>query len=81
LRDAHVQRPIAIERAPDNGVAERSRYRQRLTGDHRFIDGTGAADDHAVRRHAIARPDEDHVARAKIADGNFFRFLFPQGRG
>lgn len=64
--DAH--RTLLIHRAADDGAPRRLGNRDRLAGDHRFIDVALALNDFAVDRHALARSDLDHVASHHLAD-------------
>jgi hypothetical protein len=43
-------------------------HRARLAGDHRLVELRGALHDPAVRRHAPAGPDQDHVTDLEVAD-------------
>ena len=58
----HDQRTVAVERAADQPAALDLFDRQRLAGDHRFVDRGAALDDDAVDRNAVARADAQPIA-------------------
>ena len=67
VSDADLGRPhdeaaAAVERAADERGAGRLLDRQRLAGDHGFVDGTGALDHLAVDGHPVAWADAQEVA-------------------
>ncbi len=51
-----------VDRGTGDVVADLLVDRQRLAGEHRFVDGARSVDDLAVDGHLLARPDLDHVA-------------------
>ena len=58
----HDERAGRVDRRADDLVAGRLRGRDRLAGEHRFVDRRGALDDDAVDRDLVARADAQEVA-------------------
>ena len=56
-----------VTRAPGSFL-----HRNRLAGDHRFVDRTRALDHHAVHRNALARTHAQHVAGMHVIERDIF---------
>ena len=67
---AHHEAASPIHGPADDPVAGLSLDRQRLSRQHRLIDGAPALDDDAVHRNLLAGPDAQHVARLYACEGN-----------
>ena len=65
---AHDERARSVHGGADDAVARGLLDRQRLAGEHRLVDRRGAIDEHAVDRHAVARPHPDQVADDHLAE-------------
>ena len=58
-----------VERGPHDLVAGFLLHRQRLAGQHRLVDGRATFEHHAIDRHLLARPDDDHVVHQHVVHG------------
>ena len=54
--------PLTVDRAADHAVARLLVDRDRLAGDHRFVDRAAPSSDDAVDRHLLAGPHAQQVA-------------------
>jgi hypothetical protein len=70
LLDAHHQRAGLVDRAAGEHVARLLGDRQRLAGEHRFIERALAGEHHAIGGHGFARPQAQAVAGLDKLDGD-----------
>ena len=69
---AHQQGSAGVERGSDEFVADALGDRQRLTGQHRFVERATALDDDAVHRHFLAGTYAQAVAFMHVDEGYIF---------
>ena len=72
---AHDQRTAGIECGADQFVARPFADRQRLAGQHRFIDRAAAFHHHAVYRHFLTGPHAQGVTDMHMAERHVFLAL------
>jgi len=59
---ARVEHAVEVERGTGQRAVDRLLDRERLAGEHRFVDGGGSRDDDAVDRHLVAGAQPEEVA-------------------
>ena len=65
LRRTNHEPPERVDRRPRDGSTSRDVDRHRLAREHRLVDGGLALDDDSVRRHLLARTDDEEIASAR----------------
>ncbi|GEM_PF-5777004 len=69
LLGCHDQATGAVHGAAQHFVPRDFLYRNRLPGDHGFIDGTAPIDHRAIRRELFSGPNAQALSRSKLLDG------------
>src|SRR5690606_7459853 len=65
---AKRKRALLVDGTADDFAAGALLDRNRLAGDHGFIDETAALEEFAIHRHLLTGSDFDHVARDDVVD-------------
>ena len=64
---AHHEAAAGVDGGADDAVARTLEHRDRLAGEHRFVDRAFALDNHAVDRNVLARAHAQPIANLDLA--------------
>src|SRR3989442_448240 len=76
-RGTEAQQPGPIDRGADRGVSDLLFHRDRLSRDHRLVNGGEPPDNHPVDGDALPWPDDDQVVHLDELHGNLLLVVVP----